>query len=68
MEDQASLSRVALSGEADLGGLIGQSAPMHVLNELIAKVSRSTFPVLLIGVFVNLIWPLLIFSFGPTFW
>jgi len=49
MEDQASLSRVALSGEADLGGLIGQSAPMHVLNELIAKVSRSTFPVLLIG-------------------
>jgi hypothetical protein len=20
------------------------------------------------GVFVNLIWPLLIFSFGPTFW
>ena len=49
MGDHASLSRVALSCEADLGGLIGQSAPMHLLNELIAKVSRSTFPVLLIG-------------------
>src|SRR5438445_7874791 len=49
MGDQANLSRAALSCQADVGGLIGQSAPMHLLNELIAKVSRSTFPVLLIG-------------------
>src|SRR5437879_223704 len=49
MVDQANLSRAALSCQADVGGLIGQSAPMHLLNELIAKVSRSTFPVLLIG-------------------
>jgi len=49
MGNQANLSRAALPCQADVGGLIGQSAPMHLLNELIAKVSRSTFPVLLIG-------------------
>jgi two-component system response regulator HydG len=49
MGDHASLSRAALSCQPDVGGLIGQSAPMHLLNDLIGKVSRSTSPVLLIG-------------------
>jgi len=49
MEDHANLSRAALSSQAGFGGLIGQSAPMHRLYELIRKVSQSTSPVLLIG-------------------
>ena len=49
MGNQANLSRAALPCQADVGGLIGQSAPMHLLNDLIGKVSRSTTPVLLIG-------------------
>ena len=50
MEDHhANLSRAALSCQAGVGGLIGQSAPMHHLYELIRKVSQSTSPVLVIG-------------------
>lgn len=49
MEDHANLSRAALSSQAGFGGLIGESAPMHRLYELIGKVSQSTSPVLLLG-------------------
>ena len=49
MEDHANLSRAALPCQDDIGGLIGQSAPMHLLNDLIGRVSRGTSPVLLIG-------------------
>src|SRR3984893_19208903 len=49
MEDHANLSRAALSSQAGFGGLIGESGPMHRLYELIAKVSQSTSPALLIG-------------------
>ena len=50
MEDHhANLSRAALSSQAGVGGLIGQSAPMRLLYDLIGKVSQSTSPVLLIG-------------------
>src|SRR6202166_4059079 len=49
MEDHANLSRAALSSQAGFGGLIGESAPMHLLYELIAKVSQSTSPALLLG-------------------
>ena len=49
MEDHANLSRAALSSQAGFGGLIGESAPMQRLYELIAKVSQSTSPALLIG-------------------
>jgi two-component system response regulator HydG len=49
MGDQANLSRAALSSQAGVGGLIGQSAPMHLLYDLIGKVSQSTSPVLLLG-------------------
>jgi len=45
----ANLSRAALTSQAGVGGLIGQSAPMRLLYDLIGKVSQSTSPVLLIG-------------------
>jgi two-component system response regulator HydG len=50
MEDHhAKLARAALPRQAGVGGLIGQSVPMHLLFDLIGKVSQSTSPVLLIG-------------------
>ncbi len=49
MGDHANLSRAALSSQAGVGGLIGQSAPMRLLYDLIEKVSQSTSPVLVIG-------------------
>lgn len=49
MEDHANLSRAALLSEPGFGGLIGESAPMRRLYELIGKVSQSTSPVLLLG-------------------
>ncbi len=49
MADDATLCCPALPGRADHGGLIGESAPMRRLYEMIAKVGRSTAPVLLLG-------------------
>jgi two-component system response regulator HydG len=49
MEDHANLSRAALSSPTGFGGLIGESAPMRRLYELIAKVSQSTSPALILG-------------------
>jgi DNA-binding NtrC family response regulator len=49
MEHHANLSRAALSSQDGFGGLIGQSAPMQLLYELIGKVSQGTSPVLVIG-------------------
>jgi transcriptional regulator with PAS, ATPase and Fis domain len=49
MADHATLSRAALSCQACSGGLIGESAPMRHLFQMIGKVSQSTSPVLLIG-------------------
>jgi DNA-binding NtrC family response regulator len=49
MLDLANLSSAALLRQAGFGGLIGKSAPMHHLYELIAKISQSTSPVLLLG-------------------
>lgn len=49
MEDHADLSRATLSNQAAFGGLIGASAPMHRLCELIEKISQSTSPVLILG-------------------
>ena len=49
MEDHANLSRAVPPSQAGFGGLIGQSAPMQLLYELIGKVSQSTSPVLIIG-------------------
>jgi two-component system response regulator HydG len=49
MEDHANPSRAALLNQTGLGGLIGESAPMLRLYEMIAKVSHSTCAVLLTG-------------------
>jgi transcriptional regulator with PAS, ATPase and Fis domain len=49
MEEHANLWRAALSSEPGFDGLIGESAPMRRLYELIGKVSQTTSPVLLIG-------------------
>jgi transcriptional regulator with PAS, ATPase and Fis domain len=49
MEDHANLSRAALPSQDRYGGLIGESAPMHGLYELIGRVSQSNSPVLLLG-------------------
>ena len=49
MEDHANLSRAALPSGPGFAGLIGQSAPMHRLYELITKVSQSTSSVLITG-------------------
>jgi DNA-binding NtrC family response regulator len=48
MEDHATLPR-ALSDEHSRYGLIGESAPMHRLFEMIGKVSQSHSPVLITG-------------------
>ncbi|MGC2467087.1 MAG: sigma-54 dependent transcriptional regulator [Candidatus Acidiferrum sp.] len=48
MEDHAAPSR-ALSGKRSFNGLIGESAPMLSLCELIVKVSLNNSPVLLLG-------------------
>jgi DNA-binding NtrC family response regulator len=48
MGDHATLPR-ALSGEHARNGLIGESAPMQRLFEMIGKVSQSHSPVLIIG-------------------
>ena len=45
MENHEDLSRAALFSEPGFDGLIGESAPMHRLYELIGKVSQSTSPV-----------------------
>jgi transcriptional regulator with PAS, ATPase and Fis domain len=46
----ADLSRAAaFSSQAGFGGLIGESAPIDRLYELISKISLSTSPVLLLG-------------------
>lgn len=47
--DLAHLSRAELSSQAGFGGLIGESAPMRRLCELIGRISQCTSPVLLIG-------------------
>jgi transcriptional regulator with GAF, ATPase, and Fis domain len=49
MEKHATPPRVALSREHILDGLIGNPAPMRLLNELIGKINRSNSPVLLLG-------------------
>lgn len=49
MKDHANLSRAVSPCQFDFGGLIGESAPMRRLYELIEKVSHSTAPVLLLG-------------------
>jgi transcriptional regulator with PAS, ATPase and Fis domain len=38
-----------MTAQSKFGGLVGDSAPMHRLQELIAKVSQSSSPVLLLG-------------------
>ena len=48
MEEHAAPSR-GLFGERSLSGLIGESAPMCRLYELIGKISQSNSPVLLLG-------------------
>jgi transcriptional regulator with PAS, ATPase and Fis domain len=49
MEKHAAPPRVALTSERVLDELIGNSAPMRLLSELIGKVSQSNSPVLLLG-------------------
>jgi transcriptional regulator with PAS, ATPase and Fis domain len=49
MEKHAAPPRVALSRKHILDELIGNSAPMRLLSELIGKVSQSNSPVLLLG-------------------
>jgi transcriptional regulator with PAS, ATPase and Fis domain len=49
MLDLANLSRAALPSKRSPNGLIGESAPMRRLCELIAKISQSNSPVLLLG-------------------
>ena len=49
MEDHANLSRAAFSSQAGFGELVGESAPMHCLYEVIGKVRQSTSPVLVLG-------------------
>jgi len=49
MKNHVNLSRAALSGQTGFGGLIGESAPMRQLMEMIGKVSQSHSPVLIIG-------------------
>src|ERR1700675_4419842 len=48
MEEHAAPTR-ALFGERSLSGLIGESAPMRCLYELIGKIGQSNSPVLLLG-------------------
>ena len=49
MEDHAPRLRAALSGERNLDGLIGESAPIGRLSELIGKIGLSNSPALLVG-------------------
>jgi transcriptional regulator with PAS, ATPase and Fis domain len=49
MEELADPSRAAFNRQPGFGGLIGESAAMHRLYELIAKISLGTSPVLLLG-------------------
>jgi transcriptional regulator with PAS, ATPase and Fis domain len=49
MEKHAAPPRAALFSEPIVDKLIGNSAPMRLLNKLIAKVSQSNSPVLLLG-------------------
>jgi len=49
VDHHAGLSRAALSREKGFGGLIGDSAPMHRVYDLIGKLSQSASPVLLLG-------------------
>jgi DNA-binding NtrC family response regulator len=49
MENHANLSRAVPPSEAGFGELIGESAPMRRLYELIERVSNNTSPVLLQG-------------------
>jgi two-component system response regulator HydG len=49
MEAHANHTRAVPASQPGFGGLIGESAPMHRLYELIAKVSQSSCPVLLLG-------------------
>ena len=49
MTDDATLCCPALPGHADYGGLIGESAQMRRLYELIARVSQRITPVLVMG-------------------
>lgn len=49
MADYANLSRATMFSRAGFGGLIGESAPMGRLCELIARVRQTNSPVLLLG-------------------
>jgi len=49
MGDDATLPCPALPSRTAFGGMIGESAPMRRLYDLIAKAGRSTAPVLLLG-------------------
>jgi DNA-binding NtrC family response regulator len=49
MEDHANLSCAAPPSQAGFGELIGESALMHFLYEVIGKVSQSASPVLITG-------------------
>jgi|ERR1700675_831930 len=49
MGDDATLPCPALPGRTAFGGMIGESAPMRRLYQMIAKAGQSTAPVLLLG-------------------
>src|SRR5260370_13683823 len=49
MEDHANLSRAVLPSQAGFGGLIGTSVKMQQVYDLIGKVSKHTYPVLILG-------------------
>jgi len=49
LENHAAPSRAALSIECSLHGLIGDSALIHRLHDLIGRISNSNSPVLLLG-------------------
>jgi transcriptional regulator with GAF, ATPase, and Fis domain len=49
MEDHADRLRAALSSERNLDGLIGESAPIGRLSELIGKIGLRNSPALLVG-------------------
>ena len=49
MRDDATLPGPALPGRPVFGGMIGESAPMRGLYQMIAKAGQSTAPVLLLG-------------------
>jgi two-component system response regulator HydG len=49
METHATPARAALSSQSRFGRLVGKSAPMRCLHEVIGKISQSTSPVLVLG-------------------